>query len=64
MKHIGIINRLNSARAAVQQLSPLDIQGEVVSLASLSIEISGLARHIAVGEQVILTAKDGSPIPA
>ena len=64
MKHTSIINRLNSTRAAVQQISPLKVQGEVVSLAGLAIEISGLARHIAVGEQVTLTSKDGLLIPA
>ena len=64
MKHNSIINRLHATRAAVQRLSSMDIRGEVVSLAGLAIEIAGLARHVAVGEQVTLVSKDGSLVPA
>ncbi len=36
----------------------------MVSLAGLALEISGLARHIAVGDQVTIASRDGSQVPA
>ena len=64
MKHINLINRLTSARSSIAQRAALNIQGQVVSLAGLAIEISGLAGHISVGDRVTIASRDGSVVPA
>jgi len=64
MKHISLINRFGSARSALEQRASLNIQGQVVSLAGLALEISGFARHIAVGDQITIASRDGSLVAA
>lgn len=64
MKQESLINRLKSTRSALEQRETLHIQGQVTSLAGLALEISGFAGHIAVGDQVNIVARDGSPVPA
>lgn len=64
MRHISILNKLKISRASVEQRVTLNVQGQVVSLAGLAIEISGLAGHISVGDRITIASRAGSAVPA
>jgi flagellum-specific ATP synthase len=64
MKQTRIINCISMAAAALERFSALSIQGEVSSLSGLAMEISGLANHIAVGDQITVACRQGSKVPA
>ncbi len=64
MKRTNIINRLALARSMVEEHAPLKIQGQMVSLSGLTLEIAGLAGHISVGDRVAVAARDGLVVQA
>jgi flagellum-specific ATP synthase len=52
------------ARDGLSAVRPFVLRGRVESVGALSVEISGLAHHLAVGDRVELLLRDGTPAPA
>ncbi len=64
MRHTTFAAKAREATARLHALAGLDIQGEVTGLSGLAVEVAGLAHHTAVGDRIVLAARDGRRITA
>ncbi len=56
--------RAATALAAVQSIPPARLQGRISGVSGLTVEVSGLARHLAIGDRIILAGRLGHEIAA
>jgi len=64
MREIEFARRCAIAEAALQQFSPLRLQGTVSGVSGLAVEVCGLTRYLSVGDRVTLQTSNGSTVPA
>jgi flagellum-specific ATP synthase len=53
-----------NCRSRLHSLGPMHLEGRVVGLSGLMVDIDGLGGHVSVGDRLTLTARDGHDIPA
>ena len=64
MRHTNLINKVQSAHAALQALSPLRIQGRVGAVSGLVVDVDGLSFQTSVGDRLTLRGRDGRQVAA
>jgi flagellum-specific ATP synthase len=64
MRQTSLAERAVVCGALMRQIRPLQIQGHVVNLSGLIVEVDGLAGQVTVGDRLDLHARDGHAIPA
>jgi flagellum-specific ATP synthase len=55
---------LDAARAAVSQLRPYEVVGQVTGIAGLAVELTGATGHLSIGDRIWITPRNGAPIAA
>jgi flagellum-specific ATP synthase len=55
---------LAALRGAASSLHPAWLCGQVAGVSALGVEITGLARHLAVGDRLVLHGREGARLPA
>jgi flagellum-specific ATP synthase len=64
MRHINLVEKMNSCRGALRDITPLAISGRIVSVSGLLVEIAGLSGQVFVGDQLLLYGRDGASVRA
>ncbi len=64
MRGNAVAQRLEEAAAKLRASAGIDIEGRVVGIAGLAVDIGGLAEHLAIGDRVTLHARDGRAVVA
>jgi flagellum-specific ATP synthase len=64
MRQSSLIERSAACRVRLRDIASVQIEGRVARLSGLVIDIDGLGGHVAVGDRLLLAARDGSTIPA
>jgi flagellum-specific ATP synthase len=64
MREIEFTARCAAAVAAMRQLSPLRMEGQVSGVAGLAVDVSGLSHYVSVGDRVTLQGRNGTDVPA
>jgi flagellum-specific ATP synthase len=64
MHATSLVEKLESSRAALSALTPARLEGVLVSISGLAVEISGLAGVTSVGDRVALSARDRGKVLA
>jgi flagellum-specific ATP synthase len=59
-----LLERTASCRARLRDLTPHRLEGRVVGLSGLVVDIDGLSSHVSVGDRLLLETRDGQEIPA
>ena len=59
-----LLERTASCRARLRDLTPHRLEGRVVGLSGLVVDIDGLSSHVSVGDRLSLETRDGQEIPA
>jgi flagellum-specific ATP synthase len=58
------LERSASCRAKLRDIVPNRLEGRVVGLSGLVVDIDGLSSHVSVGDRLSLATRDGQGIPA
>lgn len=64
MSNAFLPERLAVLRGALAEIAPINIDGRVVASSGLSVDVAGIARHVKLGDRVLLGARDGHFIHA
>jgi flagellum-specific ATP synthase len=64
MQQTEFTARCAAAVAAMRQLAPLRMEGQVSGVAGLAVDVCGLSHHISVGDRVTLQGRNGATVPA
>ena len=64
MRQASLQSRLEQAAAALTEVHPAALQGRVVNVAGLSIDVAGSASQASIGDRLSLTARDGRLVMA
>jgi flagellum-specific ATP synthase len=64
MRYISLPERITTCRATLHDLAPMHLEGRVIGLSGLMVDIDGLGGHVSVGDRLVLVARDGHDIPA
>ncbi len=64
MRYTSFQERTTACRAVLSALAPMHLEGRVIGLSGLMIDIDGLGGHVSVGDRLALTARDGHDIAA
>ena len=64
MRYASLLDRSATCRTAVRAIAPLHLEGRVIGLSGLMVDIDGLGGHVSVGDRLVLAARDGHDIPA
>src|ERR1700759_833551 len=59
-----LLERSASCRSRLRKISPRRLEGRVVGLSGLVVDIDGLSSHVSVGDRLSLETRDGQEIPA
>ena len=59
-----LLERSISCRAKLRDIVPNRLEGRVVGLSGLVVDIDGLSSHVSVGDRLSLATRDGQGIPA
>lgn len=59
-----LLERSASCRARLRDIMPHRLEGRVVGLSGLVVDIDGLSSHVSVGDRLSLETRDGQEIPA
>jgi flagellum-specific ATP synthase len=62
MKRTSFAERAAACRLALRDIAPFQVEGHVVALSGLVVEVDGLAGHVAVGNRLTLETHDGHAI--
>ena len=60
----SLLERTTSCRAKLRDIMPNRLEGRVVGLSGLVVDIDGLSSHVSVGDRLSLETRDGQEIPA
>ena len=55
---------MREATSRLAAIGGIDIEGQVVGLSGLAVDVGGLAHHTAVGDRITLDARDGRAVVA
>ena len=61
---LPLSNRLEKLRSSLSDMSSCIISGQVSGISGLAIELSGLDRHVSLGDRIMLHGRDGHAVPA
>ncbi len=61
---MNLAERSASALTALQELPAVQLQGSVVGVAGLAVDVGGLSNHLSVGDRIALRSRAGANIPA
>src|SRR3984957_17291865 len=64
MRYTSFQERSAACRAVLSALAPMHLEGRVIGLSGLMVDIDGLGGHVSVGDRLVLTARDGHDIAA
>ena len=56
--------RLEAVRATLSKVPACQISGQVSGVSGLAVELSGLDRHVAVGDRIVLQGREAQPVAA
>ena len=59
-----LLERSASCRARLRDIMSQRLEGRVVGLSGLVVDIDGLSSHVSVGDRLLLETRDGQEIPA
>jgi flagellum-specific ATP synthase len=59
-----LTDELAAVRGALAMTTPASLVGHVAAVSALAVEVTGLARHLAVGDRLALQVRDGTLLPA
>jgi flagellum-specific ATP synthase len=59
-----LLERSANCRARLRDIMPNRLEGRVVGLSGLVVDIDGLSSHVSVGDRLSLETRDGQEIPA
>jgi flagellum-specific ATP synthase len=62
MQQTEFIVRCAAAVAAMRQLVPLRMEGQVSGVAGLAVDVSGLSHHLSVGDRITLQGRNGATV--
>ena len=57
-------SRLDAVRASLSDVSAFHVSGQVSGISGLAVELSGLDRHVAVGDRILLRGREPQPVQA
>jgi flagellum-specific ATP synthase len=61
---MNLPKRIDACRMRLREIAPMALQGHVTGLSGLIADVDGLGAHVSVGDRLVLSARDGRPIPA
>jgi flagellum-specific ATP synthase len=64
MRRNSLAKRINASGALLRGITPLAINGCIVSVSGLVVEVAGLAGQVFVGDQLLLRGRDSTPVRA
>ncbi len=64
MRKPGVAERLRQAEAVLANPSPGHVQGKVVGVSGLSVDVVGLSAHASIGDRIAMYARHGQPVLA
>src|SRR5580693_9565388 len=64
MRHSALAIQGAACCAALRRIPSLRLAGRVAGISGLVVDIDGLAGHVAVGDRLLLEARDGRGVPA
>lgn len=64
MRQTAFGETMAAASAAIRQLAPFRLEGRVVSVSAIGIEVAGLAEFLSIGDRLALQARDGGTVTA
>ncbi len=56
--------RLEAVRASLSEVPACHVSGQVSGISGLAVELSGLDRHVAVGDRILLRGREAAPVAA
>nr|WP_321984953.1 flagellar protein export ATPase FliI [uncultured Lichenicoccus sp.] len=56
--------RLEAVRASLSDVPACQVSGQVSGISGMAVELSGLDRHVAVGDRILLRGRVSEPVPA
>jgi flagellum-specific ATP synthase len=59
-----LLERSADCRAKLREIAPNRLEGRVVGVSGLVVDIDGLSSHVSVGDRLSLATRDGQGIPA
>ena len=62
MKHTGFTERAATCGLTLREIAPFQVEGRVVALSGLVVDVDGLAGHVAVGNRLTLETRRGQTI--
>lgn len=62
MKHTGFAERAASCGLTLREIAPFQLEGRIVALSGLVVDVDGLGGHVAVGNRLSLETRDGQTI--
>ena len=64
MRHTLLTQRSAAARAALNDLPAIRLEGRVAGVAGLAVEVGGLSHHLSIGDRITLRSRAGRDVPA
>ncbi len=64
MRQTDLTERSAMCRASLRNIAPLSLEGRVIGLSGLVVDIDGFGGHAAVGNRLTLAARDGRQVAA
>ena len=64
MKRTHFAARAAAATARLADFAGIDVQGRVAAVSGLAVEVEGISNHVALGDRIILAARDGREVVA
>ena len=59
-----LLDRLEKLRSALSDMPGCIVSGQVSGISGLAVEVSGLDRHVSVGDRILLRGRDDHDVPA
>src|SRR5690349_18999038 len=60
----SLVDQSESLLALLHEVPPLRLRGRVADVSGLAVDVVGLCNHLAVGDRVVLRARNGAAVPA
>jgi flagellum-specific ATP synthase len=64
LKTQSVLNALESLAGRLNALAACSLTGHISAVSALSVDVTGLSRHVAVGDRLMFEARDGTHITA
>ena len=64
MRYTSLLERSAACQAQLHEIAPVRLEGRVIGLSGLVVDIDGLGGHVSVGDRLLLATRDGGGIQA